>query len=344
MNSLYRTFVQVVERGTLSEAAASLHLTQPTVTRQLQQLERECGTALFDRSGRRMVLNRPGQRVYQTARQVLALEQRLLDELREFADPDVGTIYIAAGLTPSIYLLPPVLAAYRNAHPKVQFQVQSGSSREVLDLLYSGTVDMGVVTTAEADGDLTLTPLMLDRLLLVAAPHHPLIADGSQRTGLNEFSTSPPEVRAQVLTQRRSHVREVRFAELSAWPMVLMRPESGLRAIVESLAGSSGAKLQIAMETDSLESLNRLVQTGVGLSVLPQSAVSDDLTAGRIVEVKVQDVELGSRTITLAARTGAALPASAARFAAALPALVGQSAACYNQMEQAHREDGRRDE
>ncbi|WDL95867.1 LysR family transcriptional regulator [Alicyclobacillus sp. ALC3] len=301
MNTLYRTFVQVVEHGTLSEAADRLHLTQPSVTRQLQQLERTYGTALFDRAGRKMLLNRAGQRVYQTARQVLALEQRLADELREFANPEIGTVYIAAGLTPSIYLLPPVLAAYRDKHPKVQFQVQSGSSKEVLEMLHTGAVDMGVVTTAESNADLTLTALVLDRLLLVAAPNHPLPSGGA-----------------------------VRFSELSEWPMVLMRPESGLRSIVESIAVSTGTKLQIAMETDSLESINRLVQTGVGLSVLPQSAVADDLAAGRLVEISLGDVELGSRTITLATRTGATLPANAERFAAALPGLCRQSAACYN--------------
>lgn len=314
MTSLYETFVQVVERETLSEAASHLHLTQPTVTRQLQQLERDCGVALFDRVGRRMVLNRAGTRVYQTARQVIALQHKLEDELREFADPESGTVYIGAGLTPSIYLLPPVLAAYRELHPRVQFQVQSGSSKQVLELLRTHEVDMGVVTTADPRADLVLMPILPDQLLLVAAPNHPL------------------------LTTLAQHPPAISFAELSAWPLVLMRPESGLRAIIASLAETSGVVLRIAMETDSLESINRLVQNGVGLAVLPRSSVQDDLASGRLVEVAVADVRLPSRTITLATVAGSTLPASAARFAAALPALCAgfvQGGVVQSQLRQA---------
>lgn len=286
MHSLYRTFVQIVDSATLRRAAEQLHLTQPTVTRQIQQLERDCGVNLFDRSGRRLVLNRAGERVYRTAKQIMALEQKLQDELSEFADPDVGTVYLGAGLTPSIYLLPPLLADYRVRHPRIQFQVRTGSSQVVLDMLLRREVDLGVVTTTAQRPDVVTTPLVLDELLLVAAPGHPLATQ-----------------------------RSCAFAEVALHPLVLLRPESGLRRLIGQLADARGVKLQIAMETDSLESLNRLVQSGVGLSILPQSSVQDDVSSGRLVQVEVNDVEFGSRTITLITRADGSLSASAAKFA-----------------------------
>ncbi|GMA56493.1 hypothetical protein GCM10025858_09960 [Alicyclobacillus sacchari] len=100
MDVLYRTLLAVVEHQTLSAAARVLHTTQPTVTRQLQQLERQLGAPLFDRAGKRMTLTGAGERVYAFACELQALEVRLREELREFADPSAGLIRIGAGLSP----------------------------------------------------------------------------------------------------------------------------------------------------------------------------------------------------------------------------------------------------
>ncbi|GGJ08647.1 LysR family transcriptional regulator [Alicyclobacillus cellulosilyticus] len=294
MDPRYQTFVQIVEHETLVRAAEALRLTQPTVTRQVQQLEAQVGMRLFDRIGKRLVLNRAGEIVYRYAKSCLLLEQKMRDELAAFLDPEAGTVYLGAGLTPSIYLLPPLLARYRRLHPHVQFQVRSGSSREVWAMLRQREVDLGVVTTVPADrDDLVQTPLVRDALRLVAAPGHPL-----------------------------TRFREVRLADAAQYPFVLMREGSSLRAIVERLVAARGATVRAAMETDSLESINRLVQQGIGIAVLPESAVQDDLLLGRLVSIPVVDADLGARTITLVARAEGSLPACAAQFARWLPAAV----------------------
>jgi DNA-binding transcriptional LysR family regulator len=297
VNDAYETFVQIVEQQTLVKAAATLHVTQPTVTRQLQQLEATLGMALFDRTGKRLALNHAGELVYRYAKTYLALQQKMCDELNGFGNPEEGHIYLGAGLTPSIYLLPQVLASYRELHPRVQFQVRSGSSREICDLLLQREVDLGIVTTfAQSHSELAGVPLYRDDLLLVAAPSSPL-AQGAA----------------------------VLFAELGAHPFVLMRQGSGLRSMVIELATRRGLNIVIAMETDSLESISRLVQHGVGLSFLPRSSAQDDVHAGKLVVVPVADVELGARTISLISRTDSLLPACTAQFAAALPQLLNAS-------------------
>ncbi|MCF8567215.1 LysR family transcriptional regulator [Alicyclobacillus tolerans] len=287
MNDLYRTLVEIVEEETLVRAAESLHLTQPTITRQVQQLERQLGMKLFERVGKRMIINRAGELTYRYAKSFLALEQKMLDELRTLSDPETGTIYVGAGLTPSIYLLPPLLADYRAKHPGVQFQVRSGSSREVWTLLKQREIDIGVVTTVDGKwiDEVDTVPLFEDDVLLVASPEHPLSQAGA-----------------------------VYFGELANYSFVLMREGSGLRQMIVRLAGERGVPIPIAMETDSLESINRLVQNGVGLSFLPRSAVQDDLTERRLVQIAVVDAVLGVRTITLIALRESQLSASAAQF------------------------------
>ncbi|RIV18343.1 LysR family transcriptional regulator [Alicyclobacillaceae bacterium I2511] len=299
MNSLYRTFVQVVEQQTLVRAASHLHLTQPTVTRQLQQLEQQLGVRLFERIGHRLVLSRTGELAYGYAKSFLALEEKMQDELNSLANPEMGTIYMGAGLTPSLYLLPAVWGTYRKKHPQVYFQVRNGSSRDLLRALIDREIDLAVVTTVEtlAEGWVTV-PLWRDELILVTAP-------------------------GGVLTGEAPVVLE----ELSLQPFVMLHGDAGLRRLLDDWARQRGVSWQVVMETDSLEALNRLVQQGVGLAFLPRSSVREDLAKGNLTVVNMgAALNLTPRTISLVHRAVSALPACAAAFCADLPGLCGQPA------------------
>lgn len=103
------------------------------------------------------------------------------------------------------------------------------------------------------------------------------------------------------------------MANLATYPVVLMRQGSGLRRLLEDIETANDVRLDIAMETDSLESISRLVQQGVGMSVLPRSSVGDDLHAGRLVTLQL-DIPLPSRSITMVARAESSLPARSAQF------------------------------
>jgi DNA-binding transcriptional LysR family regulator len=286
MFQLLETFVHIVEQETLVKAAATMHLTQPTVSRHVQQLEQQCGMPLFDRIGKKLVLNRAGELVYRYAKRHLALAEKMRDELNSFTDPEVGNVYLGAGLTPSIYLLPPLLALFREQHPGVTFYVRTGSSKETLDALMQREVDVGIVTTfQDQEGELLGTPLLEDDLLLVAAPTHPLAERGS-----------------------------VTLEEAVQYPFVLMKQGSGLRKMLADITAERDLPLTIAMETDSLESISRLVQHGVGISCLPRSSAMDDVGQGRLRVIQLEDVQLGARTITLAMRKDSIIPACAAQF------------------------------
>ncbi len=295
MQSLYQTFVQVVEEQTLVRAAQRLHLTQPTVTRQLQQLEQQLGVRLFDRMGHRLELNRTGELAYGYAKSFLALEEKMHDELSSLANPEVGTIYMGAGLTPSLYLLPAVWGTYRRRHPQVYFQVRNGSSQDLLAALADREIDLAVVTTVETLAENWVTvPLWRDDLILVTAPG-----------GV------------------AGNFAQVSLDELSLQPFVMLHRDSGLRRLLDQWAQQHGIVWQVVMETDSLEALNRLVQQGVGLAFLPRSSVREDLAKGSLAVVDMGErVNLTARTISLVHRSAASLPACAAAFCAELPNLI----------------------
>lgn len=304
MHDLLETFATVVEAGTLLEAAKQRHLTQPTVTRQLQQLEKNYQMELFDRVGKKLLLNRAGEHVYQFAKRLMVLEQKLQDELGALGDPAVGTVHLGAGITPSLYLLPQVLSTYQRQYPNVQFQVRSGSSAETQEALLDREIDIGIVTTFNRHESLTGSPLYSDDLLLVVAPTHELT--------------------------KRSNLRP---QDLQKLPFVLMPKSSGLRRIVDAMAQEHHIDLYTAMETDSLESINRLVQVGLGVSVLPRSAVQNELKAGRLAAIRIESIRPASRTITLVRRTDGSLPACTNQFADFLMQLARTDALNPNESE-----------
>ncbi|GEO24428.1 LysR family transcriptional regulator [Alicyclobacillus acidoterrestris] len=285
MLGAYQTFLTVVEHETVSAAAEVLHTTQPTVTRQIQQLERTLGTTLFDRVGKRLILTRAGAKVYDTARELLQTQTRLLDALSELTDPEQGTVRLGSGLTPCIYLLPNVIANYAAEHPAVRFHIVTGSSKEVTERLVRREIDLAFVTTPPADRDqFTAMPLWRDELCVVVAPSHPQAG-----------------VRCSV-------------GDMAEMPLILMRSDSGLRQIVDQKLGARQEGLRAVVETDSLEAISRFVQAGLGMAVLPKSAVADDVAQGRLAIVTLTDATLGARTITALTRRSSGLPAVTAAF------------------------------
>jgi len=295
MTNLFETFIAVAEGTSLVEAALSLHLTQPTITRQLQQLERHYEMPLFDRVGRRLVLNRAGEEVYAAAKRMVSLERKLQEDLNGLADPAVGTVRLGAGLTPSLYLLPRVAASYRLRYPRVQFHVTSLSSQETCTALLNHDIDLGIVTTFDGHEELVAAPLYVDDLLLVVGKDHPLTC---------QESVSPPD--------------------FNYIPIVLMPKSSGLRKIIDQIARDVGIELQVAMETDSLESINRVVQAGMGAAILPRSAVQEEVESGKLVEVDMYGVSPVSRTVRLVRRKEGLLPACALQFALMLETMGAQ--------------------
>lgn len=273
------------------QAATELHLTQPTVSRQLQQLESELGQPLFDRIGGRLVLTRAGETVYETAKRLLTLDQKMREDVASLANPEVGHIALGAGVTPAIYLLPAVFAAYRSAHPGITFHLRTGSSVDIVTALWQREIDVGIVTTVpENASDLVTVQLYRDDLLLVAPPNHPLALRPA-----------------------------IRVANLAEFPFIVMPVGSGLRRLTESLTEHHGIQVTTAMEADSLESINRIVQAGMGISFLPRSCVQDDLTAGRLRVLHLMDEPPPWRTVTLVSRAKGSLSGAAARFVDELP-------------------------
>ena len=137
-------FLIIAREGTISGAAAALHVSQPSLSRQMQELERDLGVRLFDRGSRRVTLTEPGIRLRKRAEEIVDLVGRTEDEFRLTADTLSGEVRIGGGETPAMGLLADVMAWFVDAYPLVRFSLFSGNAENVSERLESGRLDFGV--------------------------------------------------------------------------------------------------------------------------------------------------------------------------------------------------------
>ncbi|MBX5466770.1 MAG: LysR family transcriptional regulator [Firmicutes bacterium] len=234
-------FVAIAEAGSVTRAAEALMVAQPSLSRQLRQLEREFGGPLFLRVGRQLKLTPLGQRVLVRARQVL----KAIEELQKVGDraPDHPLLTLGASLTTLGGFLPRAVARFRAVRPEAELVVHTGLSQDIYDLVASGVVEVGVVSAPQNRPIIITHPLFEDRLWLIAPSHHPL----AQRS-------------------------EVHPQDLDGVPMVTMTARAALRQDLNALFSTFGVHPIICMEIDNVGVLQAMVAVGLGVTILPGSA------------------------------------------------------------------------
>ena len=170
-----RAFCQIARLGSVSRAAEALFLSQPAVSLQLGALEKELGVRLFERNGRRLNLTDPGQLLYDLARPLVdgmdGLDAAFQARLRGLAG---GRLEIAAGASTIQYLLPPLVQAFRAAHPDVQLLLHNVTGKDGLALVRSDAVDLAVGSMLDVPADIDYAPVHRFDPMLIVPPEHPL--------------------------------------------------------------------------------------------------------------------------------------------------------------------------
>ncbi|HET8995914.1 MAG TPA: LysR family transcriptional regulator [Acetobacteraceae bacterium] len=239
-----RTFLAVVETGSVSAAAQSLNLTQPAASQQLRELERALGVRLLHRAAGRMLPTPAGEAVIEPARRIQGALDDTIAAVQAFRSGAVGRVRLGTGATACINLLPPVLAAVKQRMPGLEIAVATGNSNEIAHRVAVGELDIGLVTLPlQPNRALTATRLLNDPLLAVIPRAH--APDGDS----------------------------ISAARLAALPLILYEPGGSTRAIIDAWFRRAGPPPQPAMELDSIETIKVLVGGGLGASILPQLAL-----------------------------------------------------------------------
>jgi DNA-binding transcriptional LysR family regulator len=277
---LLQTFLTVVRAGTMRAAAAALHVSQRAVTARMREFERRIGTPLFERAGRRMVPTAAGRLLLQHGKPVLAEEAALRERIDRLVHEEQGTLRLATIDAVSIYVLPEIYLEFRARHPGIDLRVRVADSRQVLQALRDREVDVGVLALPPTDlqsdvhAEVEMVPIYRDRMVCVAAPGHPLAAK-----------------------------RRCTIVQVAASPLVLYDPGSITRAILDAEFAAHGLAPTGVMETASPEAMKRLAQVGVGIAILPEALVAQDVAAGLLRRLETPDARF-ERTLATAVLRG----------------------------------------
>jgi len=285
------TFAAVSRHRSFTRAAAELALSQPAVTQHIAALEASLDCRLLDRRGREVRLTAEGEHLLACHHRIQAALAELHRELADARGGSSGRLSVGAGLTICIFTLPALLAEYRLRHPGVELHVRSGRTRDVLDMVLAGQVDLGLVTSPVKHRLVETTPLYQDRMVVITRPEHPLAVDN----------------------------RPVDATALDAHRLILFERGSGFRAYLEEVFESQGVLLRPDMELDSIEAIKEMVLAGLGISVVPEVAVTRELQAKGLVSLPLRDWPVMERTTSLIQRRS---PEPHNRAAAAFSQLV----------------------
>jgi LysR family transcriptional regulator, transcriptional activator of the cysJI operon len=250
-----KTFCDLVETGSFSRAARLNFVTQSAVSQQLRALERHYGRRLIDRGARRTLqVTEAGKLLLGEARAVVERLAALEDRLRPRPDVVAGTVTIASVYSVGLHTLPAPMKKFLRAHPQVNLRLSYRRTDEIYQACLDGSVDLGVVAIPGRRSQIEIVPLRPDELVLVCPPDHPL--------------ARRPRLTAASLANQR---------------FIAFDRDIPTRRLVDRFLRGARTSVIITMELDNIETIKRSVEAGLGISILPRSALENEVKSSTLV-------------------------------------------------------------
>ncbi|AUH01204.1 LysR family transcriptional regulator [Prodigiosinella confusarubida] len=246
-------FTEVLKSGSTTQASVVLSLSQSAVSAALADLESQLGVQLFDRVGKRLVVNEHGRLLYPKA--LSLLEQS--SEIELLFRKGNGALRIYASSTIGNYLMPEMIARYRQDYPHIPLELHVGNTQDVVTAVATLSVDLGLIEGPCHHPDLITTPWMEDELVVFCAPGNPLI---------NETFT---------------------LQHLADAPWILRERGSGTREVLDHLLLTRLPHFRLVMELGNSEAIKHAVRHGIGISCLSRHVIAEQLAAGTLVELSI---------------------------------------------------------
>ncbi|MCG9892882.1 MAG: LysR family transcriptional regulator [Thermosynechococcaceae cyanobacterium MS004] len=270
-----RILKAIAAEGSFKRAADSLYVSQPAVSLQVQNLERQLDVPLFDRGGRRAQLTEAGHLLLSYGDRILALCQETCRAIEDLQNLQGGTLIIGASQTTGTYLMPKLIGIFRQTYPDVAVQLHVHSTRRTCWSVMNGQVDLAIIggeIPLELQASLEIEPYAEDELALVLPIFHPL---------------------AKKDVVQREDLYKLGFIALDA--------QSTIRKVIDQILvrGNIDPRLlKVEMELNSIEAIKNAVQSGLGAAFISVSAIEKELKLGALKRVTVENVVV-KRTLSL---------------------------------------------
>lgn len=282
--NLLRTFIRVVDVGSVTRAAQALYLAQSAVSAHIAALTAYAGGPLLERREGRLVPTRLGRTLYDGALEILARVGELERRLRSAVDEGTRSVSVSCTRTVCETSVARVVSLFARAHPEVRLLVSSGTFKDTEVRLRAGETDVALIEGFTELPGSRLVPFHVDRLFLAMPANHELAAR-----------------------------RTVRFEDAARYPFVMRASSSGTRLLIEQRLGRRFESLAVAIELDGNAEVVECVEAGLGLAFLSETALARALALGTVVAREIEDVDF-TREFYLAVPEGRALSEPAAQF------------------------------
>ena len=256
------TFVKIAELNSFTKAAEELYITQPTVSKQIVDLEGYFGVRLIDRTKRQVILTRAGEILYKYGKDFMALRKETIDALEAFKGLKKGTVIVGASTIPGIYILPQVLNTFREQYNGIRIKLIVSDSKDVMEKMEQGFIDVGFVGSRDTTKKLEFRKLIEDTIVFIAPRGYPTSID---------------------------------IEGLKKYPFIMREQGSGTRNFfhlaLKKIGINSLTDLQVVAELTDTEAIKEAVKSGMGISCISKMAVNVDISQGHVTTVRVEGMD-----------------------------------------------------
>ncbi|RYX85985.1 LysR family transcriptional regulator [bacterium] len=280
---LVRIFSVVAEQGSFSRGAQVAHISQPAVTKAIQELEKQVGIPLLERGRQGVRLTEAGQKLQEYARTIFVAESAAEEELRALRGVTGGTLRIGASLTIANYYLPPLVARFHEIYPQLSLRLMSYNTENIEQLLLDYKLDIALVEGPVHHDRIEAQKWREDELVVVAAANHPL-----------------------------ANHKHLTAADLNEATWVVRESGSGTREVIEAALLERALHWKHTLEINSTAAIKQTVASGLGLALVSLYSAADQIAVGKLCVLPVSDLRvtrplnslhLKNRPLGIAART-----------------------------------------
>lgn len=261
-----RTYLEVIKTGSFSEVARKLSISQPTVSFQIQKLERDLGVRLIDRSKKTIIMTEAGKRLLRFAEFVEEERAHLLDDVEQLREEVVGDLVITASTVPGEFLIPAILSEFKVQHPAVGIRVAVSDSLTVINDVQNGAYEVGFCGAMPEGRDLESFKIAEDEIVLIVFPEHP-------------FANRP----------------EVSPMELVGEPLIFREETSGTQRSVESQLLEAGFNLGQGapkLILGTTQAVVSAVEEKAGIAFVSSLAIKKSCALGLVKVVELEGLRL----------------------------------------------------
>jgi DNA-binding transcriptional LysR family regulator len=270
-----RILKAIAAEGSFKRAADSLYVSQPAVSLQVQNLERQLDVPLFDRGGRRAQLTEAGHLLLSYGDRILSLCEETCRAIEDLQNLQGGTLIVGASQTTGTYLLPRMLGLFRQSYPDVAVQLHVHSTRRTAWSVANGQIDLAIIggeVPPELQDSLEVIPYAEDEMALILPVFHPF-------TRLNQIE--------------KDDLYKLQFIALDS--------QSTIRKVIDQVltrCGIETRRLKIEMELNTIEAIKNAVQAGLGAAFVSISAIEKELQMGVLHRARIEGVVV-NRTLSV---------------------------------------------